>query len=110
QADLVILAYGTNEAFNDRLDPDAMARELATGIRQVRQALPHAAVLMIAAPDAMVAASDPQLPCAERRPVMHAAVKRVQHEVAQQEKVLYWDWETAMGGQCPMLEWQELGL
>lgn len=110
QADLVILAYGTNEAFNDRLDPDAMARELAHGIRQVRQALPAAAVLLIAAPDALIRGSDPELPCAQRRPLMHSAVKQVQHAVAQQEKVLYWDWETAMGGECPMLDWQEQGL
>jgi len=41
---------------------------------------------------------------------MHSIVKQVQYEIAQQEKVLYWDWQTAMGGECPMLDWFDQGL
>jgi len=109
QADLVILAYGTNEAFDDTLEPDALAETLRQSIRLIRTHLPEAAVLVLAAPDALRASSDPELPCAQRRPPMHSAVKQAQLAVAQQERTLYWDWQSAMGGACPMLEWQSRG-
>lgn len=107
RADLIILAYGTNESFDDTLDPQAMQSSLIQGIRSIRQALPQAAVLLIGAPDALVASSDATLPCAARRPAGHEAVKRIQQAVAQAEHTLYWDWQDAMGADaCPMLAWQ----
>lgn len=108
-SDLVIIAYGTNEAFNGQLDPQALAAGLAQGIRQVRQALPEAAVLLLGAPGALDPGKPAALPCGERGVPMHETVKRVQLDVARQEKTLYWDWEAAMDGDCPMLDWQARG-
>ncbi|MGB6241295.1 MAG: GDSL-type esterase/lipase family protein [Castellaniella sp.] len=108
QADLIILAYGTNEAFDETLNPEAMRNSLTQGIRSVRRALPQAAILLIGSPDAMVVSSDPSLACAARRPTGHDVVKRIQLDVAQAERTLYWDWQQAMGrDDCPMLAWQQ---
>lgn len=109
RADLVILAYGTNEAFNEKLEAEAMQAELVDSIRQIRRTLPQAAILMIGAPESLVASSDEALGCAERRPAMHALVRQVQARVARQERVLFWDWSRAMGGGCAMLDWQARG-
>lgn len=108
-SDLVIIAYGTNESFNGHLDPQAFAADLTQGIRQVRQALPEAAVLLLGAPAALDPGKPASLPCGERGVPMHEAVKHAQLEAARQEKTLYWDWEAAMGGECPSLEWQARG-
>ncbi|WP_323012145.1 hypothetical protein [Castellaniella sp.] len=107
---MVIIAYGTNESFDPDLDLTALQASLTAGIRTVRNALPQAAVLLIAAPDALQAATDDHLPCAHRRPPHHKAVKQAQLTVAKSQHTLYWDWESAMGGACPMLDWQARGL
>ncbi|CAM4060054.1 GDSL-type esterase/lipase family protein [Kerstersia similis] len=106
-ADLVILAYGTNESFDDTLVAQDMAHNLRTGIRQIRQALPQAAILIIGIPDAMDRTRPDHAPCQARRPAMHDTVRQVQWEIASEEKTLFWDWKQAMGGACPMLEWQQ---
>ncbi|MFT0533085.1 GDSL-type esterase/lipase family protein [Castellaniella hirudinis] len=110
RADLVIIAYGTNESFDPDLDPAALRATLEEGIRVVRAALPRAAVLLIAAPDALRAATNEHLPCAQRRPLHHKTVKQAQLTVAKSQHTLYWDWESAQGGACPMLDWQARGL
>ncbi|MFT8274399.1 GDSL-type esterase/lipase family protein [Kerstersia gyiorum] len=106
-ADLIILAYGTNESFDDKLLAEDMATSLRAGIRQIRRALPDAAVLIVGIPDAMDRARPAPASCQDRRPAMHDTVRRVQWEVAREEKALFWDWKQAMGGACPMLEWQQ---
>ncbi|MFY7853138.1 MAG: GDSL-type esterase/lipase family protein, partial [Brevundimonas sp.] len=51
--DLVIIAYGTNEGFDDLLDSSAYERLLREQIRRVRQAAPSASILIVGAPEAM---------------------------------------------------------
>lgn len=103
QPDLLILAYGTNEAFDTKFDTEAYRAELHKTIRQLREAAPHAAILMVGAPNA-----GKKTGRGERRgckydlpPALHW-VQTIQRQVAEDERLMYWDWAAAMGGVCAM--------
>lgn len=102
--DLVILAYGTNEGFDDRLDPSAYEGLLRAQIRRASRLAPGASLLILGAPEAM--RSEGGGPCpddAERRwraPAMLAVVRDVQRRVAAELGVAFWDWKGRMGGDC----------
>ena len=102
--DLVIIAYGTNEGFDDALDPAAYEDLLRSRILRLRATMPDTALLILGAPEAMrgdgggACPDDP-----ERRwkaPAMLAVVRDVQHRVAAQMDVAFWDWRGRMGGDC----------
>lgn len=102
--DLVIVAYGSNEGFDDRLDPAAYAALLRGQVDRLRATAPGASILILGAPEAMrgdgggVCAGDP-----DRRwkaPAMLAVVRDVQHRVAADMGVAFWDWRGRMGGDC----------
>lgn len=102
--DLVVIAYGTNEGFDDLLDPRAYERTLRGQIARVRQVTPVSSILILGAPEAM--RGDGGGRCAgdlEQRwkaPDMLGVVRDVQHRVAAQEGVAFWDWKGRMGGDC----------
>jgi lysophospholipase L1-like esterase len=108
KADMVILAYGTNEAIQPRLDIADMKNILRKSVLTVRDALPDSAIVIVGAPDALHAkeAGD----CGERIFPMLREVKRAQREIAEKMKTLFWDWQTAMGGPCSMEDWFAEGL
>lgn len=105
-SDLVILAYGVNEAFDDRLDLIEYQLNLQAAINTIRRDLPQAAILMLGAQDAARKRGAVSKECSPGRPLQLAAVKRIQQKVARDSHVLYWDWEQAMGGPCSMKRWQ----
>lgn len=105
-SDLVILAYGVNEAFDDRLDLIEYQLNLQAAINTIRRDLPQAAILMLGAQDAARKRGAASKECVPGRPLQLAAVKRIQQKVARDSHVLYWDWEQAMGGPCSMKRWQ----
>ncbi|RZJ79814.1 MAG: hypothetical protein EON88_32600, partial [Brevundimonas sp.] len=51
--DLIILAYGTNEGFDDAFDAHAYDRLLRSEIQRIRALAPRAAILILSAPEAM---------------------------------------------------------
>lgn len=108
QPDLIIVSYGTNEAFNDALDGPTYYAELTHQIQQLRQHQPETAVLMIGAPDVMKHPS--AINCQERRPAQLDQVQRIQRQVAREQQVLFWDWQALMGGACSFPAWQAQGL
>ncbi|MGC0154215.1 SGNH/GDSL hydrolase family protein [Chromobacterium vaccinii] len=106
-ADLVILAYGTNEAFDAKLDLAEYRATLQGAIGLVRGQLPQAAILLVGAPDSARRQGAVSQECpAPRRPSMLSAVQQVQRQLARDNHLLYWDWEQAMGGPCSMRAWQ----
>lgn len=104
-SDLVILEYGTNEAFNDVFDADNYRRNLVDSIRNIRMQLPNAAILLMSPPDALLRNGVGS--CADRRPPSYEVVKQTQYAVARSERVLYWDWQKAMGGACSIEKWEQ---
>lgn len=101
QPDLIVLAYGTNEAFDPKPDWDAYYQDLKNSIRLLRQKAPSAAILMIGAPDsARRTGPGDYVGCRFRQPTGLNNVKTIQKQVAVEEKILFWDWMAAMGGTC----------
>lgn len=104
-SDLVILEYGTNEAFNDVFDVDAYQRNLVDSIRNIRMRLPNAVILLLSPPDALLRNASGS--CQDRMPHSYELVKQTQYQVARSERVLYWDWQKAMGGRCSIEKWEK---
>ena len=109
-ADLVIISFGTNEAFNSKLDIQDMENALRAGVKMIRKASPNSTIVIVGAPDSMRRKTAANLSCSERQPWTLQAVKQAQLRVAQQEKTLYWDWQAAMGGNCAIASWNTMGL
>ncbi|QXI39047.1 SGNH/GDSL hydrolase family protein [Pseudomonas xantholysinigenes] len=106
--DLVILAYGTNEAFDDKLDLVLYQAQLDATLSGLRKDLPGAAILLVGPPDSIKQRKARS--CAARQPQPLAAVIRVQKQMAQKHKALFWDWQAFMGGPCAIAGWQASGL
>jgi len=106
--DLVILAYGTNEAFDDTLDLSLYQAQLDATLANLRQALPRAAILLVGPPDSIKQRK--ARTCSARQPQPLAAVIRIQRQAAQKHKALFWDWQGYMGGPCSIAVWQAGGL
>lgn len=104
QPNLLILAYGTNEAFNDDLDLAAYRQDLNHLIRQLRKHHPQAALLLIGPPDSIRHAD--QNSCSVRMPALLPAVRDSLRDVARQQRALFWDWQAFMGGPCALQSWQ----
>lgn len=101
---LIILAYGTNEAYNN-VDAQDVAQVLTQRIQQIRQATPNSAIMIISAPEAL---KNIRGQCGTR-PAQLSAIQQAQKQVAEQQRTLYWDWQKAMGGQCSMNTWIKQG-
>jgi lysophospholipase L1-like esterase len=99
---LIILAYGTNEGFDDSLDGSAYERLLTGQIARVRRLSPGVPILILGAPDAL--RTDGPGGCSadgQRRPPPSLAVVRdVQRRVSAEMGVAFWDWQGRMGGEC----------
>lgn len=104
--DLVILAYGTNEAYNDQVDIAAARQQLTQTIGQIRAALPHSAVMLLGAPESL---KNTRGLCGTR-PARLSEFQNMQRSVAAEQHTLYWDWQAAMGGECSMKTWIAKGL
>ncbi len=113
---LLIVAFGTNEGFEDSLDRRRYAADFRADVAALRRKAPQAAVLVLGPPDGnridrscprderegcVEAAFAPQS-CAWREPPNLAAVRGVQQAVAAHQGWAFWDWSRAMGGACSM--------
>lgn len=105
-ANLVILAYGTNEAFASNYNANAHKTAIANAITKIRQGLPNANILLINAPESLKSTAGG---CGVRGTHLDS-VRTVIREAAQQYGTLYWDWQSAMGGACSMKSWINQGL
>lgn len=101
--DMVILAYGTNEAFNDTLDLTAYEQNLRAKVRLIRQQMPNSVILLVG-PNDSIKFSD-ALSCQAQMPVNLMNVIQIQKTVAAQENTLFWDWQAFMGGPCSIRTW-----
>ncbi|MDO4223279.1 MAG: GDSL-type esterase/lipase family protein [Acinetobacter sp.] len=100
QPQLVVLAYGTNEAYNN-VSPSRVKEILTQRIQQIRQASPNSAIMIASAPEALKNLSG----SCGTRPMYLSEIQQVQRQVAQEQRTLLWDWQAAMGGECSMKNW-----
>ncbi|HAV48792.1 MAG TPA: hypothetical protein DCX75_00550, partial [Brevundimonas sp.] len=108
--DLILLAYGTNEGFDDDFDPLAYEQVLRRRIAWLRQVAPDAALMIMGAPDGLrrrQTSTGPQRwsqSCGSeaewQTPPALALVRDVQRRVSEDLGVAFWDWYGRMGGAC----------
>jgi len=97
---LVILAYGTNEANRPIFDPAEYRADLVSVINKIRNATPVASILLVGPPD-----------CGSHGPLRHLdEVLTIQHSVARETGVAFWDWRQHMGGPGSTTLWVRAGL
>ena len=102
---LIVLAYGTNEAYNG-VSGESVRATLTEKIRQIRAVSPRSAVMVLGSPEALKSTGGG---CGTR-PATLTDVQTAQRQVAQAERTLYWDWQGAIGGSCSMKSWISRGL
>ena len=104
--DIVVLAYGTNEAADWTLDANQYAATLRDAIAGIRRALPKAVVLMLGPPDQIGHAGPLDTRGTPAAPAGLQRIHDAQVQVARDTRALFWDWQQAMGGPCSMPRWQ----
>ena len=105
---LIIVAFGTNEGFDNDLDPDRYTGRFRAAVEALRQRAGGTAMLILGPPDGNRAdrgcPPDPcgaaTTNCSWREPPKLAVVRDIQRRVAAQHGWAYWDWFGAMGGTC----------
>jgi len=118
--DMVVIAFGTNEAFDPGFSPSAFHETLRRMVARLRSMLgPDLPIMLLAPPDAAtrnMALGRPGSPDAhmcERGlmvPVSLAAVRREQALAASQLGLALWNAGAAMGGTCSSVSWANQGL
>jgi lysophospholipase L1-like esterase len=130
---IVILSFGTNEASNDKLSPDAYASTYEGVINKIKAALPAASVVILAPPDGeehgpscknapveascRAPASDHPLETAgqpkdssepdcdwHQLPKL-TEVRNAQHDIASRRAIAYWNWASIMPDECGAHHW-----
>ena len=133
--DLIILAYGTNEGFNHKLDLEGYARNYRRRLRFLKWAAPSASIVVLGAPDAArlpswcgrgakreayscrglssshaanyssLIASRSKELCYWHAPPTLSKVRNIQRRIARREGAYFYDWSRVMGGRCGMNKW-----
>ncbi len=99
---LIVLAFGTNEGFEDGLDAVAYEALLRGQIERMRRLAPAASLMLLGAPDALRSgeAGGCSADGVRAPPPSLAVVRDVQRRVAADMGVAFWDWHGRMGGDC----------
>lgn len=106
--DLLILSFGTNEAFNTNLDLEAYRADLRKQVHSLRQGLPGTVILLMSPGSSII--DQHAKTCATREPHLLPQIVEIQRQVARQERTLFWDWFTFMGKDCGWDRWSAKGL
>ncbi len=103
QPDLILLAYGTNEAADTDYAMWRYRQDLRGVLGVMRAALPDAACILVGPSDrAVVVRKGKEYKIWGRT----APVAQVQREVAPEFGCAFWDWQMAQGGPGSMLSWR----
>jgi lysophospholipase L1-like esterase len=114
--DLIVLAFGTNEAFWPGYTAAGYEASLRSSIARLRRLAPGVPILLLVAPDS--ATRTPSLmtlggvtaaPCdvanGWQPTAALAGVQAIQRRVAHDLGLASWDWSRAMGGRCTADRW-----
>lgn len=116
--DLIVVAYGTNEAFRPGFSASAYEATLHADLTRLRRLAPDVPMLLIGAPDSATkqpglqsGESGTSAPCADgggwRPTAALASVQAVQRRQARAFGIAYWDWAQRMGGRCVADGWTQ---
>ena len=112
---IVVLAFGTNEGFNDGLDLARYTERYRTVLHKIRESLPQARVIVVGPPDgnrlpgrckgegAAAACKPPggdAGACAWSTPPMLDKVREAQRRIASEDGLTFWNWGEITPGAC----------
>lgn len=125
--DIVVLAFGTNEGFNEKLELDRYRQSYERAIAKIRRALPNVMIVMMAPPDgargpkkeegendkngkkAPAKAAIDDGPCGEwKTPPNLNKVRELQEQIAKRHKLVYWNWASIMPAECGADRWANM--
>ncbi|MBV8471804.1 MAG: hypothetical protein JO234_00190, partial [Hyphomicrobiales bacterium] len=118
--DIIVLAFGTNEGFNDALDISAYTAQYEEIVRRLQALRPGLRIVMIGPPDGarpagvchnsavghdcpaapLPVAADGGGPCRFPTPPKLPQVRDAQRRLAERLGVEFWDWSSVMPGPC----------
>jgi lysophospholipase L1-like esterase len=117
--DVVVLAFGTNEGFNDALDVAAYTAQYEQIVKRLKSLRPQARIVIVGPPDgaraggvckpgapgcAMSASGDSSA-CRLPTPPKLAQVREAQRRLAMRLEADFWDWSSAMPSPCGAQVW-----
>jgi lysophospholipase L1-like esterase len=126
--DIIVLAFGTNEGFNDALDLGAYQAEYERVIGKLKFLEPNAHIVLIGPPDGarLPGAAHPcsggatghdcgeplvkadataNARCRFETPPKLAQVREAQRAIAERTGAAFWDWSAIMPGPCGAQTW-----
>jgi lysophospholipase L1-like esterase len=125
--DYVVLAFGTNEGFNDNLDIASYVSQYEQIVHRLIEVRPGVRIVMIGPPDAarpagachaagvgpdcttpapaQVAAGPGGGQCRFPTPPKLGAVRDAQRKLAERLGAIFWDWSSVMPGPCGAQAW-----
>jgi lysophospholipase L1-like esterase len=124
--DIVVLAFGTNEGFNDALDVSAYSEQYEQIVRRLQTLRPGLRVVMIGPPDGarpagachsaavgghdcapapQPVAADGAGQCRFPTPPKLTQVREAQRRLAERLGADFWDWSSVMPGPCGAQVW-----
>jgi lysophospholipase L1-like esterase len=102
QPDLIILSFGSNDAYNKTFDSIKYKSKLEFFIDSIVKKQPNVSILLTAPPDSR---------SKNREPVSIEKIQEVFSKIAENHpNVAYWDLRTIMGGRNSIMEWLKLNL
>ena len=110
---IVVLAFGTNEGFNDNLDLAAYRERYLNVIGMIRKNLPMARVVIIGPADGNRVSGHRRAETTENyegscpwpTPPKLRGVRAVQRQIAEDENIPFWDWAGIMASKCGAHAW-----
>jgi lysophospholipase L1-like esterase len=112
---LLVVAFGTNEGFEDSLDLARYAARFRAAVAELARLARGAPVLVLGPPDGnrlppgcakdAAACGSRDNVCAWAEPRNLAAVRDIQRRAARRHGWAFWDWSAAMGGRCGIDRW-----
>jgi len=135
--DLIVVAYGTNEGFNNGLDVSAYEKRFRRHLAALARGAPSASIAVVGPPDgnrlpafcgnregldcetlsdaerksySKLTGTKSEVLCRWHPPPKLYAVKEAQERVAAQDGYFFWNWSSVMNGACGMHEWALTGL
>ena len=101
--DLVVLAYGTNEAMDPTYKLADYKQDLQSGLEDLHQALPHARCILVGPSDRSLPMRDGRVATWERT----KQIATIQAEEAMKAGCASWSWQQATGGPGSQASWRQ---
>jgi lysophospholipase L1-like esterase len=108
---IVVLSFGTNEAFNPKLELASYAEDYERVVEKIKSTLPGVVIVVIGPPDFAVHAATNGSShagaddCGWHTPARIAEIRKVQHDIAERHGLVYWNWASIMPSDCGAHRW-----